>query len=293
LNHLSPYGLVLSDEDCNNAQDDDRDGLVDCADPACTGVAACPAASCQVNADCSSNQYCRNQQCAATGACSRHAECAPNYFCLQSQCVVAGSCLSEAQCRSGERCQQGRCVTAELCGDSDAGNRRADGGACAPPFPICGISEDGCSCTESRDGHSFAVRCEPMDIGGVDAGFGNSYPDAGVLPPGDGGYAGPIDGGAWRPGDGGYRGPVDTGGPVTVEGSMSAHATSTEFQPAPSSTRLSHVELVSTKTCVAFGSAAPKTPRLVSHDTGLVQWLRRLPQLTQGRRPRKMLCLRC
>src|SRR5262245_6220957 len=58
---LDPVTCNPVPEVCNNAVDDDCDGLTDCADPNCTGSPSCPScspvgASCTFNSDCCSNK---------------------------------------------------------------------------------------------------------------------------------------------------------------------------------------------------------------------------------------------
>jgi len=58
---------VTAQEICDNGQDDDSDGAVDCADSDCVGSAACQCGTkgdvCQSDSDCCSN-ICRNGKCA-------------------------------------------------------------------------------------------------------------------------------------------------------------------------------------------------------------------------------------
>ncbi len=115
-------GMVHPDADelCTNAEDDDCNGLIDCADsPRCDGV------SCNDGKGCTSNDSCRS------GACVGHATTcnAPPGECYRgpASCTDDGGCLFVVD--AGTRCDGGSC--------------RPDG-TCAPN----GTEAD---CTDGRD----------------------------------------------------------------------------------------------------------------------------------------------
>jgi hypothetical protein len=184
LAHLSAYGLVPSVESCSNGHDDDGDGLVDCADPACSGDAACPAQSCTANAACASNQYCRNGKCTPTGFCTANADCAPDYFCLLSQCVIAGTCLNDSQCGAGEQCGHDASAGSNHCVPAGHGESSvcavyvACNDATQPQAPSADIvygPQSGCWTNQAT-----ADACSASCKAGL-AALQSEYPDAGAV----------------------------------------------------------------------------------------------------------------
>jgi hypothetical protein len=150
LTHLSPYALVESSETCDNALDDDGDGLTDCADPLCASDTACAALDAGSDLDAGFDAGVADVD-AGTDAgfvCHHDNQCASGQTCLNLVCVDATDagvdagtvCHNDNQCPTGETCLNLRCVPSV---DTDAGSSicvdtvcndttMADGGSATP-----------------------------------------------------------------------------------------------------------------------------------------------------------------
>lgn len=109
--------------DCGNAQDDDNDGLVDCLDPDCAGLAVCRPGSRQVGAPCESPSDCQasadDPLCLPAaegfedGMCSEFCDdgdpCPVDSVCIRwegpsAPGVCLPTCVEYGECRFGYHC---------------------------------------------------------------------------------------------------------------------------------------------------------------------------------------------
>jgi hypothetical protein len=142
---------VTAETDCNNATDDDADGLVDCEDPTgCKGTSACAPGSADTGHPCAAASDCR----AYAGEPSCFSEAATGYprgycseFCRfpESHCATAGAVCLDYNLQSGH----GLCM---LSCQSDAECPTA-GYKCAPAPSGTKVCQPGCTADDQCSSH--------------------------------------------------------------------------------------------------------------------------------------------
>ena len=101
-------------EDCWSGKDDDCNGLVDCADPACTSICTCTAEKCgdgQDN-DCDGQVDCKDADCVSATECKQVAGCQPQFpFFVEALCSdkVDNDCDGKIDCDDPDCKRPGDC----------------------------------------------------------------------------------------------------------------------------------------------------------------------------------------
>lgn len=149
IHAFGTFALIESNEICNNGLDDDGDGLVDCADPVCTGRDGC------------------------AGACTADSACACASTCAQGQCALAALtlCAGDADCPAAFSCQQPQ-SGGQVCGFTACLPRAGGSGTDAGTVPTC-LSADPCLCAPCTSGTQCAsgITCTEGKRQGVSCGF--------------------------------------------------------------------------------------------------------------------------
>ncbi len=130
---------------CSDSVDNDCNGLVDCADPACATASACA-------------HRCGDRRCDAGETCSTCADCAcaTGTVCASGACVACGRrdgpCCDGSVCDGGLRCSVDRCSCPDADGDG-ATDARCGGSDCNDGDPRvnaaqaerCNGADDNCN----------------------------------------------------------------------------------------------------------------------------------------------------
>lgn len=132
-------------EICNDGIDNDCNGLVDCADPACSSSQYCLAPVCNLNGVCDSaaGETCAN--------CS--SDCCPSPICNDSTCN--GSCGTGCQASQDPDCSSGGC-----CGDHVCNPLTENWSNCLVDCPLS-------SCTDADGDRYIAENIDPASCGNI------------------------------------------------------------------------------------------------------------------------------
>ena len=177
-----PGGRCCDDEECcSDGLDNDEDGLVDCEEASCAGIAGCGSGGAEVicddgeDNDADGAADCDDEDCADTDACAGETDCANDVDddadglidcadtadcssspdCVEAQCEngVDDDGDGAADCADADCAGTGCCPGPERCDDLIDNNldglidcededRCIDADVCAPPGEICDDEED-------------------------------------------------------------------------------------------------------------------------------------------------------
>lgn len=172
-------------EICDDGQDTNNNGLVDCDDPYCFDDPACTDEpgpgpdSCSSDADCAVGEVCFGGTCHGESefdTCSSSADCGAGESCISGQCFdddELSTCSSDADCGSGDACVSGQCVPESFI-DCSTDSDCADGELCTDSTCVaeddldtCDTVDD-CGSGETCDG-GFCVPSDDLDECTADA----------------------------------------------------------------------------------------------------------------------------
>ncbi len=167
-------------ERCGDGDDDDCDGLVDCADPDCAST------GCDDGDACTHGDSCRSGVCAGTPITCESTECATRSCNGSATCTEtprSGACADDGNACTNDVCASGRCTHPSRADGTTCSGGRCCGGGCvdvrssARHCGVCGVDCGSRACVAGACRCAANSECVDFGYGGAatcyDEGDGN------------------------------------------------------------------------------------------------------------------------